>query len=266
MYTERFMKTLRQASVCCALLTASISAAAQNNELPPLLLPVDPTTTQRLTGPAYAALRKQLYFSKQHRVVTVDWALLEQPDVAFRIELFDGASIDVQAKEIATPLSNEYVRHWVGEIADAVPPSVRPLYESDPEWKKSLERFSTLELSIRTNNSLEVSPQLQKQLAAERSAPPVISNAPPGVRSAANGQPSVARISVPTVKGRWIVPALKAQVVLMVIEEDPRYHLLYIEDPEKLPIGPNAQTRRAQFAQFSTQVDLEARQLQQPDR
>jgi hypothetical protein len=68
------------------------------------------------------------------------------------------------------------------------------------------------------------------------------------------------------VKGRWIVPALKAQVVLMVIEEDPRYHLLYIEDQEKLPIGPNAQARRAQFAQFSTQVDLEERQSQQPDR
>ena len=262
MYTEKFMSTLRQASVCSALLTASLHAAAQTSELPELLRPVDAAITARLTGPAYTALRKQLYFAKQYRVVTIDWSLLEQPDAAFRIELFDGVSNDVHAKDVASARSDEYVRRWVGEITDVVPSSVRPLYEGDPGLKRSLERYSTLELSIRASTTLDVSPQLQQQLVAERSTLSATSTTPPGARGLPNGQPGKARISVPTVRGRWIVPALRAQLVLMVIEADPRYHLLYAEDPQKLPFGPNAQSRRAQFAQFSAQVDREARQSQ----
>jgi hypothetical protein len=226
----------------CAVLVASWPIAARADKAPDLLLPADAATTKRLSDPAYAGLRKQLYFAKQYRIVTIDWSLLEKPDAVFRIELFDGASIDVQATDVATSVSNDYVRHWRGETAGP------------------LSSLRDLELSIRMN-TLEVSPLLQKQLATERSVPALMSSRPPGARDSSGGQRAIAKIAVPTARGRWIVPALKAQFVLMVIEDDPRYHVLYSEDPAKLPVGANAQARRAAFTRFSAQVDVDARQL-----
>jgi hypothetical protein len=260
------MGTMLRRVICLALLSIAGQTAAKSNAPPELLLPVDDATVQRLTGPMAFDLRKRLYFAKRYRIVKVDIDLLQQPGITLAITPFpDAPALQVRAESIQAADSAAGPRRWRGEILDVIPESQRATYEADPERQASLQLLTALELRIR-ERSWDVPPAVEAEFARSADAPPRVATGRPDRTHTGEAGPGAPKMLVRTVSGQWLSPVFRAMVVLAPVEEDPRYHLIYVEDPEKRPEGPNFEERRRRFTEFSERIEAERKQHQDTNR
>ena len=80
--------------------------------------------------------------------------------------------------------------------------------------------------------------------------------------SDAPGQAVVTKVALRTLTGRWFVPQLGTSVVIQPVEDDPRFHVIYVEDSTKAVRGTHAldeaqQQKLQRQRQFQEQLNEE---------
>ncbi len=234
-------------SMVLAGLPVATVAAQESSEL---LLPVSDKEVAALTQKSNYRLRAQLYPAKRHRFVKINYKLLEQPDSKFSITAFDDLAVQVVGVGVEAANSSGQFVQWRGEIVDS--------------------RFPHRAIVLNVRSGGYPAPlSLARKIAAEQRATGESSSsfsAEPPVSAERN---VMTRIDVKTVGGDWALLGKGARVVLVPVEDDPRYHVVYEEDRSKVPNSAhgNAETaeklRRQREFMRSLDAERAADQLQQ---
>ena len=196
-----------------------------------------------------------LYFAKRHRIVQIDFALLDKPGATFTITAFADARLTVQAMELATAASYGNSRQWKGAV---IAPRLDVVAAAGVDSKQIAEQLNTVSFWS-VNEPRDVPPGLRKELASASPQYPAVTNSPD---SRSNADPSaVMKMRVPTLLGRWFQPALQSSLQIMPVPEDPRYHVVYEEDPGKTPQGKDFEERRRRYGDFRRTLEEERKLL-----
>jgi hypothetical protein len=226
--------------------------------LPELLKPVDDVSIARLQDRSNFGLRGQLYSAKRSRIVLINFDVLEQEGAQFTITPFDDLQMTAVAKELRGPSSYDELTEWRGELV-----SGQELYGTDSAGKQVTLPPMSLDLWVR-NGDHEVPPKLAKELAREArdAGRPAMSPTRSDAASDAPGQAVVTKVALRTLTGRWFVPQLGTSVVIQPVEDDPRFHVIYVEDSTKVVRGTHAldeaqQQKLQRQRQFQEQLNEE---------
>lgn len=217
--------------VWTALISLLIAPLLSHSQvLPELLLPVDPKALDGLLSKSNYGLRRQLYVAKRYRIVQIDFSVLDRPGVEFTITPFDDLQMTVAAKQTRGPSSGGQWREWLGDLV--IPGAI----VTDSEGRVVEDWPFVVNLQIRTGDH-EVPVKLIRKIAAERGDKnefgplPDISGAPPET----GGNRVSTRLSLRTILGEWWLPANPpTRIVIQPVEDDPRYHVIYEEDQDKM--------------------------------
>jgi hypothetical protein len=222
-------------------------AAQDSSEL---LLPVSEQEVAKLMEKSNYRLRAQLYPAKRYRFVKINYKLLEQPDSKFSITPFDDLAAEVSAVRIEPANSSGQFVQWRGEIIDRRFPSraiVLNVRSGGYQAPLSVARKIAAELRAAGESSSSFSAELPS--SADRHATTII--------------------DVKTVGGEWVLLTKGARLVLMPVEDDPRYHVVYEEDRTKVPNSahgnPETTEKLRQQQEFMRNLETEraADQLKQ---
>jgi hypothetical protein len=244
-------------SLCVVGFVLSFGVSAQEN-LPELLIPVDPGIHSRFAERSNFDLREALYFAKRYRIVQIDFELLDKADAKFTITAFPQAAVTVQTTNIATPATFGANREWQGTLLE---PRIHPQAVSDDVDSRQLEDLVNRIILWVSDEARDVPPALKRELDAEHSRQPLISNAPQGAQAHASGA-AVMKIRTPTLSGKWFAPALQTNIRVMPVPEDPRYHVVYEEDRNKIPQGKDFEARRRAHKAFHETLDDERKRFE----
>ena len=240
---------LRVLLICLAPI-AAFSAA----DVPELLKPLSEKAATELLAPTNFGLRKQLFFAKRFRIVDLDVTLLERATGEFTVTPFPDVRMRVLARRSEISPSGRNLREFVGELIE---PKV-PLVINRATGEAVELRPPRVDLWIRSGNQdvpVEVASKLK---SAPADAAPQLS-----ARSA-NGQPATVKMELTTVSGEWTVPALRgATFVIRPIDDDPRFHIIYEVDQEKMPKNIHSpDPAREKYREFIKQLDREREVLE----
>ncbi|HWJ06644.1 MAG TPA: hypothetical protein VNS57_12770 [Steroidobacteraceae bacterium] len=237
------------------LLVGALPAAAES--LPELLKPVDPAVEAELMAKTNFDFRQQRYTAKRFRIVDIDWALLEQEGARFTITPFEDPELADLAITVRTkttdldPIQDER-RQWYGEIEDSAGWGYK--LDGEPIWISNQE-FSLWIIS----GPQQVSPKAARKVAAETGGE-VIAFGPRPVASGAPDAPGViTKLDLRTLYGMWLA-ARGVQIQIEPITDDPRYHLVYWVDRDKVPHGgggPDEERKYREQKQFREQLQRE---------
>lgn len=232
-------------------------AASANETLPELLIPVDEEIQAKFAARSNFDLREVTYFAKRYRIVQINFDLLDKQNTEFTITPFANAQVIVEAAEVSSPASFGALREWLGTLKI---PRIKPQVVHGEIAPTQLEELVKKIILWVGNEPIDALPALIRELESESSKPPLISNAP-GSSNAA-GDRAVMKINTPTLSGKWLVPSLRNSMRVMPVPEDPRYHVVYEEDPERMPGGKDFEARRRAYGQFRDAVDIERKQFE----
>jgi hypothetical protein len=182
--------------------------------------------------------------------VKINYKLLEQPGSRFSITPFDDLAVEVSTVSVEPANSSGQFVQWRGEIVDQRLPG------------------RAIVLNVRSGGyqaPLSVARKIavEQQAAGESSSS--FSAEPPSMAD----RHATTKIDVKTVSGEWVLLTKGARVVLMPVEDDPRYHVVYEQDRTKVPNGahenPETTEKLRQQQEFMRSLDAEraADQLEQ---
>ena len=243
-------------SWCAIALFMSVAASA-NETLPELLIPVDEEIQAKFATRSNFDLREVTYFAKRYRIVQVNFDLLDKQKAEFTITPFANAQVTVEVTDVSSPASFGASREWQGTLKS---PRIKPQVVHGEIDQTQLEELANKIIFWVSNEPIDVPPALIRELESESSKPPLISNAPGGSNAA--GDTAVMKIKTPTLSGKWLVPSLRNSMRVMPVPEDPRYHVVYEEDPERAPRGKDFEARRRAYGQFREALEIERKQFE----
>jgi len=248
-----------QAAFALLLLQVASMSFTQTQPLPELLKPVAADTTAKLQAKTNYGFRRQLYVAKRYRIVEIDFSLLEREDAEFTITPFDDLQTVVRTKRIAGPSSGEHLREWTGVVDNS---SVKGFATAPNGQTLPIPTFPVA-LWIRSGEH-EVPVQVAQQVAAERGDKPrqQFLAQPAQLQALPGAQPRVtSKLNLQTLSGEWFLLAKAKRVVIRPIEDDPRYHVIYEEDSDKMASGAHQDEKSTQklraAEQFRQQLEQE---------
>lgn len=225
-------------SKCGALpgfvLMSLVLSPTYSQTLPELLRAVDSKTSSKLHSDSNHDFRRQLYFAKRHRVVDIDFTLLEESGTEFTITPFADIQLKVVARDVRGPSSADQLREWQGEL---VTPFAN-VQGTDSRGAVVAMRPARISMWIRSGDH-EVPIKLVREIASERSNEktdtmlPYASDAPASFSASRVSS----KLSLTTVSARWPLVDRGTTIVLEPNEDDPRYRVVYEEDPSKVARG-----------------------------
>ncbi|HMN44533.1 MAG TPA: hypothetical protein PKE27_08175 [Povalibacter sp.] len=224
--------------------------AESAESIPDLLLPVDEADLVRLQSPSKYGLRHQAYFAKRYQIVRINFALLETAGQTFDVAAFPDTTLRMVARDVAGIPSGENLREWTGEIVSpAIPPdsgvdSPDVLHPPVNFWIHT----GALPVPVRVAREIE-----------QAGGKSVVFGALPD-----QDPHAFTKIDVQTLSGRWFVPALNAAFVIQPIEDDPRFHIFYEADFDKIPQGTHPgnamnEEKLRRMREFLDELDSERR-------
>lgn len=230
-----------------------------------LLLPVDERVIERLSRSTNYGLRAQLYSAKRYRFVEINFAALEQPEgSSIRVTPFEDRAVTLVKQQTPTGANIEQSVPWVGEVV-----STRTnLQFIDPTGRSVPPPRMFANFWIRTGLH-EVSLSLAKEIATENGESiqfgglPDISDLP-----IADSRQAFTKIPLRTVRGSWSEIGKSGAIVLEPVQDDPRYHVVYEEDPDKIPFGGheyNEERTRRLEQQREFMEELERERVQEAE-
>lgn len=138
----------------------------------------------------------------------------------------------VIAVETAGPSSDEILRYWTGNL-------LSPEFPSDLGATIPWLIEPQVSLSIRSGDH-EVSTRLAREVTEAQSK----SSGAFGPAQNLDGFPDdparnrvFTKMKIRTLWGSWFVPARGTNIVIQPVEDDPRFHIIYEEDPDKVAQG-----------------------------
>lgn len=216
-----------------------LAAESSAPALPELLRPAEPEALVRFAGSSNYFLREQLYFAKRHRIVKIDFGVLERDRARFTVTPFDDLVIELQATRIDRSSPGGSVL-WQGTI-------LRPALAAPEQPTNDLA--DTVDLAYRMAvRDVDATLARELQKAGERLPRTANSNRP--------GEGAL-KMRVMTMSAAWDHRALPSAIRIAEIEEDPRYHVIYEVDDSKLLAGPDRGERASRFLDFKNQLTAE---------
>lgn len=237
---------------------AFVAAAAEST--PGLLLPVDGNELNRLHSKSNYGLRQQIYFAKRYRIARVNFSVLDKPGQSFEVAAFPDLTMRMVAKSIAGPSSGESIREWTGEI-------LSPALSKESGIDSPDLLHPSVELWVHTGAQVPVA--VARQIAKSQGASAEALRALPE-QDLPRAQ-AFTKLDLQTLSGEWFVPALGARFVIQPVEDDPRFHIIYEADPDKVPQGthdgnPLNEEKLRKAREFSDQLETEKRAEEQAIR
>jgi len=172
----------------------SASASAQQ-AMPELLLDVDEPAIARLMSPSNYEFRAQRYYAKRFRIVHINFDVFDGAPVEFTVSPFE----DLQMTLVPAP-----------------------------------ERYASADDQLRQWNGDLKYPELQL-VTGESGQPPSIVRIPVTLWLRSQPEPrGFGKLPLRTISGQWFVPALRTNIVVRPIDGDPRFHIIYEEDPSRI--------------------------------
>jgi hypothetical protein len=228
------------------------SKPAPPSALPELLIPADRVAIERFARSSNYFLREQLYFAKRHRIVKINFDVLERDGARFTVTPFDDLAVELQATRIDRSSPGGSVL-WQGRILRPVVGPDLELELDDEQRDAELDLVNTVDLAYRWAVR-DVRPALARVLAGDGAPVPRIANAA-GAASSMKG--AAMKMRVMTMSAAWNLEAVPTTLRIAEIDEDPRYHVVYEEDPSKLLVGPQRGERARRFHAFMSQLAQE---------
>ena len=219
------------ALVAIALLLSPLSIRAES--LPELIVPVNESELDQVRTNNDYFLRRQLYFSKRHRIVKVNDTLLNGTP-RFRITLFDDVIATIETKEV-TQVRADYIR-WRGMIVVPGAIEVRNQageLQSDQVAQETRERILGVNFSALTWDLDRATGKasLAMYRPSSTSPHPIAANEQQSTELARLSQ--LDKNAFRSVRGSLRMPVTNSRFWLMPVDADPQYHLLYEENPER---------------------------------
>lgn len=226
---------------------------------PELLLDVDKQAITKLMDPSNYGFRAQRYFAKRYRIVGINFDVLDKAAAEFTVSPFDDLQMTlVPAPERYSSVFGE-IRQWNGTLKY---PELQAIdVPSDSKVPESIRIPVTL--WVRTG-AHEVPLSLLRKLATDHGdAETVTALDSSRAEEASQAEPEgFGKLPLRTISGQWFVPPLRTNMVIRPIDGDPRFHVIYEEDPSRVPRmmdTPNAEGIRVQEErkEFLRQLDEE---------
>jgi hypothetical protein len=218
------------------------------------LKPVDQGTAQKLHEPTNYGLRMQRFFAKRYLLATIDFSLLAQDGARFTITPFEDARITLRALKLAGSSSSGQLREWVGSLD-----GVGPMIGRTPEGNAVERAIPPVTLWVRTGDH-DVSLKIAREVAADRGNQPSFQPLPPQATEPTAPAPAV-KLHLQTLSGEWFIPTSGKYVAIRPVEDDPRYHIVYEVDNDKVVRsahgGEEARKKLQAIEEFRQQLELE---------
>jgi hypothetical protein len=234
-------------STLASVLLLTFTLPARAEELPELLQPVDPAVEAQLMAKSNFDFRQQRYSAYRFRIVDINWELLDEEDRRFTITpftepVFADLAVTVQTQTLdRDTIPDDLTANWVGEIVDSA-------------WLRQggSNFFGPISIWI-TTGLQEVTLKAARRVAAETDATRY------AMLPAPSKQLVTSKLNLRTLNSVW-VPAPGKELIIQPISDDPRYHVVYLVDPEKVPVGGNGpeEIRKMRaLDEFDEQLDKE---------
>jgi hypothetical protein len=186
--------------------------------------------------------------------------VLDKPDQTFDVNAFPDLTIRMVAKSIAGPPSGDSLREWTGEI-------VSPALPKDDGIDSPDLLHPRVALWIRTGTQVPVA--VAREIAKSQGASTEALSALPDEDLPRTK--AFTKLNLQTLSGDWFVPALGAQFVIQPVEDDPRFHIIYEPDPDKVPQGthagdPQNEEKLRKAREFADQLEKEKRAVDEAKR
>ena len=223
--------------LAASLLTGATLHAQESSEVPELLIPVDDQATlDGLFSPLNVHNRMRAYEAKRYRIVKINFAALEKENGEITMTPFDKVRMRIKALGSKGSPSGNELREWTGELT-----SPHPKYaintQTRQEFQLPIQRVTLWvqtgphEVPLSVLRKIETQEKGGRFSASDRQGPPG----------------AVGKMDLKTVSGNWRVFALGSRVVLSPLPDDPRFHIIYEVDEEKVPSishGPDERKRK----------------------
>lgn len=199
--------------------------------IPELLLDVDEPTIARLMSPSNYEFRAQRYFAKRYRIVRINFEVFGKAVNEFTVSPFEGLQMTlVHAPErYSSALGG--LQQWNGDLKS---PELQLIDGSSQSTLPSSVRIPVT-FWVRTGDH-EVPLALVRELAMERGDTETISALDESRASEDSlaGPRGFGKLPLRTISGHWFVPSLLTNMVIRPIDGDPRFHIIYEEDPSRI--------------------------------
>lgn len=245
----------------CSLLSVCLLGVERvaAEERADLFTPADEETVKRLLLPSHYEIRERLYFAKRYRFVVLNVQQLMQPvGHEFNITLFPNQVLHVRTRELSQQPDGR-IGCWHGAILEP-----RTTYSSPDDTAEGhdeldeLNNFALCWTLVDLPVTSEVAASINAELKADRAAGRGFQPADPA--------------NVPHLDqgSRWSVYQLSGDVLpdwsgnsyaIRPLMEDPRYHILYEEDPDKILGIKDAYQRWINYEAFRKEL-LEEQRVQ----
>ncbi len=248
---------MRKAELLClyCLLTVCLLGVERvaAEERGDLFTAADEETVKRLLQPTHYEIREQLYFAKRYRFVVLNVQQLLQPvGHEFDITLFPDQVLHVRTRELNQQPDGR-VGCWHGAILEPRTTYTYP-EEDSAESHDELDELNNFALCW-TLADLHVTSEIAASINAELKAN----------RAAGRGFQPVDPANVPRLSqgSRWSAYQLSGDILpdwsgnsyaIRPLMEDPHYHILYEEDPDKTLGIKDAYQRSINYEAFRKEL------------
>jgi hypothetical protein len=243
-----------------AMLSIHPITASSAESIPRLLLPVDNSDLNRLQSKSKYGLRQQIYFAKRYQIVRINFSVLDKPGQTFDVDAFPDLTMRMVAKSIAGPPSGDSLREWTGEI-------VSPALSRESGIDSPDLLHPSVAFWVHTDAQVPIA--AAREIAkSQGTSPEALSALPDQDLPRAR---AFTKLNLRTLSGDWFVPALGAQFVIQPVEDDPRFHIIYEPDPDKVPQGthggnPLNEEKLRKAREFSDRLEREKRAEEEATR
>lgn len=221
-------------------LPLSVLSAEDSKEL---LVPVDAATITQLSAKTNYRLRAQLYPAKRYRFVTINYDLLKDPQGTFTITAFDDVSIRVTASSLEAADPDGQLLAWRSEPIDTpVGPKLR------------------VNLYIR-DGIQQVPVDVARRIAPTPAGGYATSPRPSFGPAPGAAEQATVGVELRTLQGEWMILLKATRLVIVPVEDDPRFHVVYEVDSSKVANsshgGPDNERKLAEWSRFMKQLQSE---------
>ena len=207
----------------------SASASAQQ-AMPELLLDVDEPAIARLMSPSNYEFRAQRYYAKRFRIVHINFDVFDRAPVEFTVSPFEDLQMTLVPALERYASAYDQLRQWNGDLKY---PELQ-LVTGESGQPPTIVRIPVT-LWLRTGDH-EIPLSLVRELELERGGSGTFAPVA-GTRASGEMQPEprgFGKLPLRTISGQWFVPALRTNIVVRPIDGDPRFHIIYEEDPSRI--------------------------------
>lgn len=225
----------RNHRVALALALSGFCWTASGQQEPPeLLREVDQEAIATLMRPSNYEFRAQRYDAKRFRIVNINFDVFEETVGEFTVTPFDDLQMTIVAtRGLQSYPSNEssVFSQWNGELKY---PELQVVDNPSDHRMPATVRVPVV-FGL-TYGDHQVPLSLLRELARDRGEVDGAASfgGMPSAGTAVSGPQGFGKLSLRTLSGRWFVPALRTSIVISPIDGDPRFHIVYEEDPARV--------------------------------